>query len=333
MVNGFFGMEERGFDIIPGSHPIVPVMIRDSQKAQQMADDLSWDSSYADMMEEMNEGLDESFAESRAEAIVAVRRAVGKAKDVNVANKTVWGSLDEMYASMANNKLGSAKVFPEGVHNYLEQKFGNQLADYLQWHNLLFAAFDTMRPELSEWLDFNNYGMPGQSFEAELKRQRNVENHSAGSKFTHFAVKGYMPYLRCGCGEIQLREIEGQSFRPGDYESNYRWHELSFKQKRIKPKKKAAKKKKPRRMEGGAAAYVLGVDPEESEESEEEEGEEEEGEEKKKKPPGVPEPEGGPPPVIEPGEGEPLAGPPVEPVVPKKQDIAALTVDDILADS
>ena len=34
------GLETLGFDLVPGEHPIIPVMIRDAVKARAMADEL-----------------------------------------------------------------------------------------------------------------------------------------------------------------------------------------------------------------------------------------------------------------------------------------------------
>jgi len=276
--------------------------------ANWMANDMNWEDHYAAVMESLdeNKGLNAMFAKKRRKKIAKSRKKIksGKKKKKAEMNAEVWAEVDEMYKEMAANVLEGESVFAADVHRYLQERMGGNLSAYLQWHNLMFAAFDTLNAnnnvELNDWLQYVNYGQPGQSFSAEIARLRAVEDHSQYSKTVSYAYKGYMPYLRCDCGDIVLEEVDGEIIMPAEFEGAYQWNEFSARRKRIKPK---SKKKKPRRaddieepeglVDGGAKKKKKKTtkrrkaeDGEETEE--EEEGTESEGEEKKKEPNGEP---------------------------------------------
>ena len=83
-------MEERGFDLIPGEHPIIPVMLGDAKLATEMADRLLQRGIYvigfsfpvvpegqARIRTQMSAGLTRPHLDEAVEAFTAVGRELG----------------------------------------------------------------------------------------------------------------------------------------------------------------------------------------------------------------------------------------------------------------
>jgi glycine C-acetyltransferase len=83
-------MEERGFDLIPGEHPIIPVMLGDAKLATEMADRLLERGIYvigfsfpvvpkgrARIRTQMSAGLTRQHLDEAVEAFTAVGRELG----------------------------------------------------------------------------------------------------------------------------------------------------------------------------------------------------------------------------------------------------------------
>jgi len=199
-------------------------------------DDDEYEEHFAEVMEDMDSisGITAEFQETRAVYRANMKRKLrGKGSPKSVSSE-VFKALNETYEAMGKNQLGGKKIFKEEPYEYLHGRFGKSLGAYLQWHNLLFAAYDSMKPTNAEWLNYVNFGQPGQNFSAEVTRARQVEVQSELSKFAEYAHSGYMPYLRCGCDGVALMDVDGQTVAPADFETAYRWNELGAKKLRKK---------------------------------------------------------------------------------------------------
>jgi len=209
----------------------------------------NWKYMYDKFLENLseNQGVDSSFADVRAQLSVkfgAVATDKLRANNLSGLNAEIDTALKELYSNMASNNVNGKAVFSKSVHGYLNAHFDRNLADYLQWRDLVVTAYESQmdNAETEDWLEYLEMAYPGQNFKSEIKRSKKAFAFSNGVHLGTLGVlRGITPYLRAAESDVKVRFFEGTRFMPSNFEMGSRLDAVNVRSK--KTKKKAAKTK------------------------------------------------------------------------------------------